>query len=202
MTTRPGPTRRLMLAAPLALAACQVAPGPPGGHDVARIERYLNTTRGLSAHVAQTWPDGGVGEGTLYYDPGQLRLDYDTPHRMRLVAAQGHLVFRDAPRQSVTRMNLSRQPLGLLLATPVHLGGEVTVTAIQHGANVLQISVARTSNPSQGLLTLGFSDVAGQLSLVAIDILDERRNRTRLRLTDARAGATFPPDFFSLSAGF
>ncbi|CAP55839.1 LolA family protein [Gluconacetobacter diazotrophicus] len=150
MIVRNGPTRRLVLTAPLALAACQAAPGPVGGRDVARIERYLNTTRGLSAHVAQTWPDGGVGEGTLSYDPGYLRLDYDTPHRMRLVAAGGHLVFRDAVRQSVTRMNLSRQPLGLLLATPVHLGGEVTVTAIQHGDHVLQVSLARTANPSQG----------------------------------------------------
>ncbi|WP_323991115.1 outer membrane lipoprotein carrier protein LolA [Nguyenibacter sp. L1] len=193
--------RRALLAAPLVLAACQAAPGPTGGgRDVARIERYLNDTHGLTAHVVQTWPNGTVGAGTLFYEPGHLRLDYDTPHPMRLVAAGGHVVFRDAAQQSVTRMNLSRQPLGLLLTTPVHLAGAVTVTAIQHGADVLQVSLARTDNPSQGLLTLGFSDFAGQLSLVAIDILDARRNRTRLHLTDVGTGRIFPPDFFSLSA--
>lgn len=193
-------SRRLFLAAPLAVAACQASPGVVDGHDVARVERYLNTTRGLTASVVQTWPDGGIGEGTLSYDPGNLRLDYRTPHTMRLVAAGGHLVFRDAQRQSVTRMNLSHQPLGLLLATPVHLGGAVEVTAIRHGANVLQISMARSDNPSQGLLTLGFADFAGQLSLVAIDLLDARHNSTRLHLTDVRTGTDFPPGFFSLDA--
>ncbi|MBB2168622.1 outer membrane lipoprotein carrier protein LolA [Gluconacetobacter aggeris] len=193
-------SRRLFLAAPLAVAACQASPGAVDVHDVARVERYLNTTHGLTAQVVQTWPDGGVGEGTLSYEPGNLRLDYRTPHPMRLVAAGGHLVFRDAQRQSVTRMNLSHQPLGLLLATPVHLGGAVVVTAIRHGANVLQISMARSDNPSQGLLTLGFSDFAGQLSLVAIDLMDARRNSTRLHLTGVRTGTDFPPDFFSLSA--
>ncbi|GBQ91892.1 outer-membrane lipoprotein carrier protein [Gluconacetobacter johannae DSM 13595] len=194
-------TRRLVLGAPLALAACQAMPGAGGGHDVARIAHYLNTTRGLTAHMVQTWPDGGVGEGRLSYDPGHLRLDYDTPHPMKLVAAGGHLVFRDSLRQSVTRMTLSRQPLGLLLATPVQLGGAITVTSVQHGSNVVQVSLARTSNPSQGLLTLGFSDFAGQLTLVAIEILDERRNRTRLHLTDVRTGSAFPDGYFSLSAG-
>lgn len=193
-------SRRLFLAAPLAVAACQASPEAVGGHDVARVERYLNTTHGLTAQIVQTWPDGGIGEGTLSYEPGHLRLDYRTPHPMRLVAAGGHLVFRDAQRQSVTRMNLSHQPLGLLLATPVHLGGTVVVTAIQHGADVLQISMARSDNPSQGLLTLGFSDFAGQLSLVAIDLLDARHNRTRLHLTEARTGTVFPPDFFALDA--
>ncbi|GBQ31692.1 LolA family protein [Gluconacetobacter sacchari] len=200
MSRRACLSRRMALAAPLALVACQAAPGAVDGHDVARVERYLNTTRGLTARVVQTWPDGGVGEGTLSYDPGNLRLDYRTPHPMRLVATGGHLVFRDGLRQSVTRMNLSHQPLGLLLAAPVHLGGAVVVTAIRHDANVLQISMARSDNPSQGLLTLGFSDFAGQLSLVAIDLVDARRDNTRLRLTDVRTGADFPPGFFSLSA--
>ncbi|MBB2204351.1 LolA family protein [Gluconacetobacter takamatsuzukensis] len=200
MSRRGTLSRRLFLAAPMAVAACQASPGGVDRHDVARVERYLNTTHGLTAQVVQTWPDGGVGDGTLSYEPGSLRLDYRTPHPMRLVAAGGHLVFRDAQRQSVTRMNLSHQPLGLLLATPVHLGGAVVVTAVRHGANVLQISMARSDNPSQGLLTLGFADFAGQLSLVAIDLVDARRNRTRLHLTGVQTGADFPPGFFSLDA--
>ncbi|MFT8711664.1 LolA family protein [Komagataeibacter rhaeticus] len=200
----PFATRRLMMGGLLTLlAACAGVPGQtPDQHgDIARVETYLNTSRGLQAGFVQTWPDGGKGEGVLHYDPGRLRLDYTTPGAMKLVAANGHLLFVDHRRESVTRMSLGHQPLGLILEQPVHLSGQIVVTAVQHGTNSLQVSLARSDSPSQGILTLGFSDIGGTLSLLVIEMTDVERQHIRLDLTDATAtGQPWPDAMFTLSA--
>ncbi|MDT8872346.1 outer membrane lipoprotein carrier protein LolA [Komagataeibacter rhaeticus] len=137
----------------------------------------------------------------LHYDPGRLRLDYTTPGAMKLVAANGHLLFVDHRRESVTRMSLGHQPLGLILEQPVHLSGQIVVTAVQHGTNSLQVSLARSDSPSQGILTLGFSDIGGTLSLLVIEMTDVERQHIRLDLTDATAtGQPWPDAMFTLSA--
>ncbi|MCW4581078.1 outer membrane lipoprotein carrier protein LolA [Gluconacetobacter entanii] len=195
--------RRLMAGGLLMLlGACQAVPDKATlsqKDEITRVEHYLNDTHGLGAHFVQTWPDGGKGDGKLYYDPGRLRLDYTTPAAMKLTAANGHLVFIDPRRDSVTRMSLGHQPLGLLLQQPVHLDGEIVVTSVQHGTNSLQISMARSDSPSQGLLTLGFSDISGTLSLIAIEMTDVERQHIRLDLDDVHAGPAWPDDLFSLS---
>ncbi|BAK82973.1 LolA family protein [Komagataeibacter medellinensis] len=200
----PFATRRLMMGGLLTLlAACAGVPeqAPDQRTDIARVETYLNTSHGLQADFVQTWPDGGKGQGVLHYDPGRLRLDYTTPGAMKLVAAGGHLLFVDHRRESVTRMSLGHQPLGLILDQPVHLSGQILVTAVQHGANSLQVSLARADSPSQGILTLGFSDMGGKLSLLVIEMTDVERQHIRLDLSNAAAsGQPWPDTMFTLSA--
>ncbi|GAB6966037.1 hypothetical protein JCM25156A_00740 [Komagataeibacter kakiaceti JCM 25156] len=200
----PFATRRLMMGGMLTLlAACAGVPAREAldqHGEIERVETYLNTARGLKADFVQTWPDGGKGQGVLRYDPGRLRLDYTTPGPMKLVAANGHLLFVDHRRESVTRMSLGRQPLGLLLNQPVHLSGQIVVTAVQHGTNSLQVSLARADSASQGILTLGFSDIGGRLSLLVIEMTDVERQHIRLDLTDAAAsGESWPDALFTLS---
>lgn len=200
----PFATRRLMMGGLLTLlAACAGVPERQtlDQHgEIERVEAYLNNTHGLQASFVQTWPDGGKGQGVMHYDPGRLRLDYTTPGAMKLVAANGRLLFVDHRRESVTRMSLGRQPLGLLLDQPVHLSGQIVVTAVQHGANSLQLSLARADSASQGILTLGFSDIGGRLSLLVIEMTDVERQHIRLDLTDTTAtGQSWPDTMFTLS---
>lgn len=201
----PFATRRLMMGGLLTLlAACAGAPvqqAPDQQADIARVEAYLNTSNGLQANFVQTWPDGGKGQGVMHYDPGRLRLDYETPGSMKLVAASGHLLFVDHRRELVTRMSLGHQPLGLLLEQPVRLSGQIAVTAVQHGQNSLQVSLARRDSESQGILTLGFSDIGGRLSLLVIEMTDVERQHIRLDLTDTSvSGQSWPDAMFTLSA--
>ncbi|AQU86482.1 cell envelope biogenesis protein LolA [Komagataeibacter nataicola] len=201
----PFTTRRLMMGGLLTLlAACAGTPAtttPNQADDIARVETYLNTSHGLQANFVQTWPDGGKGQGIMHYDPGRLRLDYATPGSMKLVAADGHLLFVDHRRESVTRMSLGRQPLGLLLDQPVHLSGQISVTAVQHGQNSLQVSLGRRDSESQGILTLGFADIGGKLSLLVIEMTDVERQHIRLDLTDTTvSGQAWPDTMFTLSS--
>jgi len=185
----------------MGLAACATNPAPASGGDVARVEHYLNGLHGLGAHFVQTWPDGSTGGGSLSYDPGHMRLDYVTPHPMQMVAGDGHLVLHDDQNGSVTRIALSRNPLGLLLRTPVRLSGAISVSAVQHVPGALQLTLVRADAPSEGALTLSFADQGGQLSLIGLQGVDARQHRIVLHLVDVRTGLVFAPGLFVPPSG-
>lgn len=184
-----GLTRRAcVLLAPAFLAAC--AAGQPGGtaqqgSDTARVEAWLRAAKLNAVPFTQTWPNGATGGGLLAYHAGYLHLDYTVPHKMDLEASGTHAVFKDSQTGSETRMGLAHNPLGVLMGNPIMLSGAVTVTDIQKPPGILQISLARTENPSQGLVTLIFRDGGRVLDLYEIRILDERRRTLFIRLGEA-----------------
>lgn len=176
--------RRCSLLLPLLLAACasQGMQGASSERDITRVEAYFHTVDLKAAPFSQVWPDGAVGSGELAYHPGYLDMRFTAPHPMTLHAEGRHAVFTDSATGAETRIGLAHNPLGLLLDNPVHLGGAVTVTDIRHAPGVLQLSLARTDNPSQGLVTLRFRDSAARLALYEVRIVDERRRVTVITL--------------------
>lgn len=165
-------------------------------NDVHRIEAYLNGLQGLQASFLQRGPEAGESAGRFSYIPGHLRLDYVVPHPMELVAGDGHLVLDDQGTGAVTHLSLKRNPLGLLLKYPIRFDGGVQVTDVRHGDGSLQISVAQADNPSQGLLTIQFSDVNGQLSLIGLQGVDARQHHFGVELSGVRQGVTIAPSVF------
>lgn len=185
----PGLSRRTLVAlAPVFLAAC--ATGQGGGTasqaaDTARVEAWLRAAKLETVPFTQTWPNGATGGGVLTYHAGYLHLNYTVPHAMDLEASGAHAVFRDSQTGSETRMGLAHNPLGVLMGNPITLSGPVTVTDIQTPPGILQISLTRTDNPSQGLVTLVFRDVRHVLDLYEIRILDDRKRTLLIHLEEA-----------------
>lgn len=155
-------------------------------HDIHRVESYLNGLTSLQASFVQDGPAQQQGDGRFTYVPGRFEMVYEVPHAMRAVARDGRLVLRSADSGAVTHLSLRRNPLGLLLRHPIGFDRDVQVTKVSRGAESLQISVAEADNPSQGLLTLQFSDVHGRLTLVGIQGVDARHHHFGLSLFDVQ----------------
>ncbi len=196
-------SRRALAAMSLAiLGGCAVRPvlSAQDQADIDRIQAYLDGLHGLRARFLQVGPDGGTSSGVAWYEPGRLRLEYDRPARMEVVASGAHLVAHRDSDDSTTRIALASNPLGLLLSPGLRLSGSITVTNVQRRAGLLQASLARTANPAQGLLTLIFTDrqEAGPaaLSLVGLEAVDARGQRTGFHLIDAQAGLALDPGLF------
>ena len=170
---------------------------------IAEAQSTLDDLHGLKARFLQLGPDGGTASGTAWFEPGRLRLEYSSPRRL-VVAGSGRLVVHDAATEATTRISLSANPLGLLLAGPIRLGGPIDVTDIHRNASSLQLSLTRASDPAQGLLTL-FFDVRpdGSLLLSGLEAVDAERHRTRFRLYDQQFEPGFAPSLFTIpgSAG-
>lgn len=180
------------LVSALALAGCAtsgLSGLPPEQQATARhVEIYLDGVTGLQGRFLQTGPEeGAMSGGRFIFTPGQLRLAYDTPHVMHLVAGDGRIVMTDEVSGAVTRLSLARNPLGLFLRVPFHFNNGIQVTSVQETASVVQLSASQADNPSQGRLTLQFAkDGAGGLRLIGLDGVDARDHHVQLRFYDVQ----------------
>ena len=127
--------------------------------DLARVEAYLNDLRSLRADFVQINPDGGTATGTLSYArPDKMRLDYDPPSRLLIIANGWKLVYQDRRLKQVSQLFTSSTPLGFLLEDEVRLSGDVTVTDVERRAGELRVTVVQTDEPNQGSITLIFAE--------------------------------------------
>jgi outer membrane lipoprotein-sorting protein len=146
------------LAGPPAAAAVR-DPDPAWAADVAPIEAYLNQLRSLRAGFVQINPDGSTATGTLFYRrPDKMRLDYDPPSRLLIIANGWKLVYQDRRLEQVSQLLTSSTPLGFLLADPIRLSGDVTVTDLGRRGGELSVTLVQTDEPAQGSITLVFAE--------------------------------------------
>lgn len=141
--------------------------------DIRRIENYLNNLHSMEAGFAQNGFGGNQqGDGHFIYVPGALRMDYQIPSGRLVLAHDEKLMVIDQQTESVTQLSLKKNPLGYLLRHPISFEKDIQVTDVRYGNDYIQISLAQADNPSQGLLTLQFSDVQGKLTLVGLKGVD------------------------------
>jgi len=203
-------SRRLTLAAlvPLALAvplhprpaqAQAVATSPADQGEIAGIQAYLNGLRTLKAHFVQVAPNGALSQGTAWLDrPGRMRFQYAPPSPLLLVAGHGLVVFHDAALDQTSNIPLGMTPLGILLADHILLTGRVTVTALNRLPGEIELTLVRTARPTQGSLTLVFTD--NPLTLRQWTVVDAQGQRTTVTLTNIELGGTFDQSLFEYVA--
>lgn len=194
--------RALVLTVLAPMAACQSTPpaatlGGENAATLARVQAYLNSLRTLKARFEQVWPNGTTNVGTLWMQrPGRLRLQYAPPSPLTLIAAEGTILLYNASTQATTTTPLARNPLGILLARVITLSGPVTVTAVRQLPGQLLVSMVRTANPSQGSLTLLFTEPP--LALRALRIVDARGQSTDFTLFQLQSGVSIDASVFRL----
>jgi outer membrane lipoprotein-sorting protein len=185
----------LLLASPALHAQPRFQPTPQDKADLGRIEAYLDNLRTLKAHFLQVAPNGSISQGTVWLErPGRMRFQYDPPSPLLLVAGHGLVVFHDKSLNQTSNIPIGQTPLGILLADHVRLGGDVTVTGMQHLPGQIQVSLVRTASPGDGTLTLIFAD--NPLTLRQWTVLDAQRQETRVTLYNAETGGSFDPKLF------
>ncbi|HYZ22337.1 MAG TPA: outer membrane lipoprotein carrier protein LolA [Rhodopila sp.] len=163
--------------------------------DIARIEAYLNGIKTLKAHFTQVAPDGSLSQGTAWLErPGRMRFQYEPPAPFLLIAAHGVLTFNDSSLQQTSNIPLGRTPLGILLSDDVKLSGPVTVTAMQHLAGQIQVTLVRTDSPGDGSLTLVLTEPP--LALRQWIVIDAQRRETRVTLSDVQTGVALNQRLF------
>ena len=164
-----------------------------------KIEKALNSVTTIQAHMQQLDADGKRTTGVvLMQRPGQMRLAYDPPTPLLLVANQGKVVFRDNQLDQTTVIPMERTPLGLLLRQHVSLANDVTITGFQHEGGLVQVTVVRTSSPGDGSLTLVFYD--NPVALRSWSVVDAQGRETRVTLFDVKSGISIPAGTFTLPA--
>jgi outer membrane lipoprotein-sorting protein len=167
--------------------------GPSGGAlaggdqaEVARVEQYLNSIRTLRARFVQVGTDG-TARGTFYLSrPGKMRLEYESPVTILLIANGGMLQQYDTRLGQGSYVALDSTPAGLLVADQIRLSGAVTVVAVQRSEGALDIALVKTRDPRAGRITFSFQ--AQPLQLMRWSLVDGQGHMTRVSLEQVQVG--------------
>jgi outer membrane lipoprotein-sorting protein len=179
----------------LAKTAKPVALSDQDKADVARIEAYLNGITTMRAKFQQFSANQGLVFGDIFVRrPGFLRVQYDAPSQVILVADSIAISYYDAELNQLNQAPLSSSPLWFLLRKKVELGGDVTVTSFQRGPNAFQIGLVQTDEPEAGTVTLTLGDKP--LELQQWSIVDQKGQEVRVGLYNAEFGVPLENSLF------
>lgn len=186
----------LIAAAAVALAATPVWPALPGASEpIARVEAYLNSIDTLRSSFVQINPDGGQVTGEMYYArPDKMRLQYDPPSGVVIVADQWQMLFYDGRLKQESRLLTGQTPLGFLLSDEIELDGDVTVTGVEEAGGELRITLVRTDEPGQGSITLVFAEQP--LELRRWTVVDAQGLPTHVVLDGIETGVALDDELF------
>lgn len=164
--------------------------------DVARAEDYLNAITTLKARFLQIAGNGAQAEGTAYLSrPGKMRLQYDPPSPMLVVADGTFLIVHDQELGEPSYIPLDSTPAGVLVRDNVKLvGKDVTVTRVVRLPGVLNVSLVEADEPDAGELTLVFSE--SPFALRQWRVVDAQGTVTTVSLYEAQTGLKLDPKLF------
>jgi outer membrane lipoprotein-sorting protein len=202
ISSKPRVSRRTLLAAVPALTALSLVPRPARAAlsatdtaDLGRVQDYLNNIHTLQSRFEQISGEGGVATGTIYISrPGKMRVEYDPPVPILLVATEGRIWYYDKKLEEVSFFDLKDTPAWFLLQDNVRFGGDITVNNLEHDPNVLRVTVAESKNPDLGTATLVLAD--HPLELRKWQILDAQQKNVTVTLDDPHYGPPLNPNLF------
>ncbi|MBE0530733.1 MAG: outer membrane lipoprotein carrier protein LolA [Rhodospirillales bacterium] len=164
--------------------------------EIGRIENYLNGLKTLEARFLQVTSTGEYSEGRLHLArPGRLRIEYDPPVPVLIVANRGLLTYFDKELEQVSHVPLSSTPAGILVREKILLlSDEFMITGFERESQALRISLTRASDPQEGNLALVLAD--RPLELKKWMVTDAQGVTTTVSLLDARTGIELDPKLF------
>ncbi|KAF0224384.1 MAG: Outer-membrane lipoprotein carrier [Rhodospirillaceae bacterium] len=193
----------LLALLPLTLSAQAASPRKPltdqDKTDIARAETYMNGITTLKARFQQFAPNGNVAEGTAYFwRPGRMRLQYDPPSPILVVADGDFLIVHDQELGEPSYIPLGSTPAGVLVRENVQLNGkDLAVSRVTRAPGVLNISVVESDDPAQGEITLVFTEQP--FALRQWRVLDAQGSITTVSLYETQSGMTLDRKLFQFS---
>jgi outer membrane lipoprotein-sorting protein len=164
--------------------------------DIARIERYLNELTTLDSRFVQ-FSAQGIAEGRIVLSrPGNMRIEYEDPVPVLLVASGYLLMYHDRDLIQTTYLPVSETPAGFLLDEKIQLSGDITVTDFERGPASLRLTIIETDAPESGSVTLAFEDAP--LRLIKWHVQDAQGNDVDVALLEPEFGTEVDGDLFSL----
>jgi outer membrane lipoprotein-sorting protein len=161
-----------------------------------KAESYLNAIKTLKARFLQVNPDGSSVEGDFYLSrPGKMRLVYDPPTPMLMVADGAFLIYVDTEMKDASHIGLGDTPAGILLKENLSFNDPaVKLMGVKLGPGTVEITSAMSKDPGAGKLTMVFSD--GPFELKQWRVLDPQNKEVTVSLFDAKQGVNLDKALF------
>jgi outer membrane lipoprotein-sorting protein len=165
----------------------------------AQYERYLNELKTLSGEFTQVNAKGQTVTGTIQISrPGKMRLVYNPPSSLLIVADGKWLITKDREADQVDYVTLEKTPAAFILKPRVRFQGDVEVTNVVPKEETTEISLIQKDDPDAGYITLVFQD--NPISLKEWSVIDAQGAETRVILSNIKTGVHFPEELFDIES--
>jgi outer membrane lipoprotein-sorting protein len=190
----------ILLIAALGFTAPAYAADAADAEALKKAEAYLNGITTLKSRFVQVNPDGGNYTGDLYISrPGRMRLVYDKPTPMLMVADGKFLIYVDTQMNDASHLDLDETPAGLLLKENLSFNDpSVKLLGVKKAAGTLEITAAMAKDPAAGKLTMVFSE--GPFELRQWRVVDAQNKEVIVTLENAQKGVTLDKALFRYDA--
>ncbi|MEE9195615.1 MAG: outer membrane lipoprotein carrier protein LolA, partial [Alphaproteobacteria bacterium] len=123
-----------------------------------------------------------------------LRIDYDPPHPVLMIANGLTLLFYDRELKQASFLPLWETPLWFLIRKEIEFSENVRVIKVEQDRATLRIVLVDDGLPDAGEITLVFSDKP--LVLKKWEIVDAQGTITQVSLVNPEFGAKIDPETF------
>jgi len=156
--------KRVLVALSLAAALC--GPARAASHLterqaelVQKAEAALDGIRTLKSRFMQATSQGEVSQGTVYLSrPGRLRIEYDPPTPLLVVANGAYFTFVDTQLKQLSYLDLDATPAGILLREKISFADkDIRIRQVTEKNGIAEIRMTSTKDTSAGSLTLIFT---------------------------------------------
>ncbi|MDB3860701.1 outer membrane lipoprotein carrier protein LolA [Paracoccaceae bacterium] len=123
------------------------------------LSDYFNRFNTFQANFRQFADDGSVANGILSIKkPGRLRIDYDKPEDLLILASGGQLaIFDPKGDPEPTAFPLIVTPLALILSKQLNLVDSSNILSHEYTQNETSLSLFDPEHPERGHIELIFS---------------------------------------------
>lgn len=144
----------------LTAAPAAAAPAPTREKAIADIENYFNGIKTIKSRFYQISDNGGTAQGDFYVlKPNKMRLEYDPPHPVEVVADGYYLIFHDKKLEQVTYLDLDDNPASMILKENFSFAKEgLIITDFTAENGLISVTVMKNNQPAAGQITLVFRD--------------------------------------------
>ena len=155
--------------------------------EIMRIEQYLNEITTLKSSFIQISNNDERLDGELFISrPGRMRVQYEAPSPILLVANGSYLAYVDSELEEVSYIPISETPLRALIAPKIDLDRFFKLGEVERGLGTLAITLFDLEDKNAGSFRLLFADRPLQLkqwvlkdaigTTVKISLLDIERD--------------------------
>lgn len=163
--------------------------------DTQNYERYLNELKTLSGDFTQTNSKGGTVTGTIQISrPGKMRLTYNPPSTLLILANGKWLITKDTESDQVDYVSLDKTPAAFILRPHIQFSGDVEITNVVPKGELTEVSLIRTEEPDAGYITLVFQD--NPVALKEWSVIDAQGIETRVTLSNVKSNVQLPAGIF------
>ncbi len=163
------------------------------------FENYLNKMKTLSGEFSQRDSRGRTATGTIQISrPGRMRLTYNPPSNLLMVADGKWLITCDREADQVDYVSLENTPAAFILRPNVKFSGKVEIVGMIPKVKTTEITLVQKDESEAGTITLVFQN--DPIELKEWRLVDAQGVETQVILSNIKTNVSLPMKLFTFES--